>query len=68
MLKYGTSVWVLVSPLLNLSGSQSRRRQDARIVRIGALRTVLTMLGHGIGQLCDAGDETRVQLVAVVVF
>ena len=25
------------------------------------------MLGHDVGQLCDAGDETRVQLVAVVV-
>ena len=27
----------------------------------------MTVLGHGIGQLRNAGDETRVQLVAVVV-
>ena len=31
------------------------------------MRTVLTMLGHGVGQVRDAGDETQVQLVAVVV-
>jgi len=32
-----------------------------------ALRTVVTMLDHGVGQLRDAGDEIRVQLVVVVV-
>jgi len=30
-----------------------------------ALRTVLTMPDHGVGQLLDAGDESQVQLVAV---
>jgi len=33
---------------------------------MGALRTVVTMLDHGVEQLRDAGDETRVQLVMVV--
>jgi len=33
---------------------------------MGALRTVVTMLDHGVGQLRDAGDKTQVQLVAVV--
>jgi hypothetical protein len=36
-------------------------------VMIRALWTVLTMLRHGVGQLRDEGDETGVQLVAVVV-
>ena len=31
---------------------------------MGTLLTVLTMLDHGVGQLLDAGDESRVQLVA----
>jgi len=30
-----------------------------------ALRTVPTMLDHGVGQQRDAGDEAWVQLVAV---
>ena len=67
VLKHSTRVGVLVHPLLDLSGSHSRGRQDAGVVRIRALRTVLTMLGHGVGQVRDAGDETEVQLVAVVV-
>ena len=67
MLKHGTSVGVLVGPVLNLSGRQSRGRQDARVAWIRALWTVLTMLGHRVGQLRDAGDETRVQFVAVVI-
>ena len=67
MLKHGTSVGVLVGPLLNLSGRQPRGRQDAGVIRIRALRTVLTMLGHSVGQLRDARDETRVQLVTIVV-
>jgi len=37
-------------------------------IQMRALRTVLTTLNHGVGQLCDAGDEDRVKLVAVVVF
>jgi len=32
-----------------------------------ALRTVLTMLGHGVGHLCDAGNEARVKLIVVVI-
>jgi len=52
---------------LNLSGSQSRGGQDAGVIWIRALWAVLAMLGHDVGQLRDAGDETRVQLVAVVV-
>jgi hypothetical protein len=58
---------VLVRPLLNLSERQSRGRRDTGVIRIRALRTLLTMMGHGVGQLRDAGDETGVQLVAVVV-
>ena len=49
MLKHGMSAEVLVRPLLDLSGSHSRGRQDAGVVRIRVLRTVLTMLGHGVG-------------------
>ena len=39
--------------------------QDARFIRMRALRTVLAKLEHGVGQQRDAGDEARVQLVAV---
>ena len=67
MLKHGTSVGVLMGPLLNLSGRDPKGRQDGGFIRMGALRTVVTMLDHGVGQLHDAGDETWVQLVAVVV-
>jgi len=33
-------------------------RQDIGVIRIRALREVLTMLGHGVGQLRDAGDDS----------
>jgi len=35
-------------------------KYDAMFIEMRALRTVLTMLGHGVGQLCDA-DEARVK-------
>ena len=32
-----------------------------RVIRMRALRRVLTILDHGVGQRRDTGDETRVQ-------
>jgi hypothetical protein len=58
------SVGVLVGPLLNLSGRQSRGRQAAGVI---SDRGLADGDAHPVGQLRDAGDEPRMELVAVVV-
>ena len=55
-------MWDFGGPTVESERETTQGGQDAR-----ALQTVQTMLGHSVGQLRDARDETRVKLVTIVV-
>jgi len=50
------------APIVESERESLQGKEDAGVVRIRALRTVLIMLGHGVRQARDAGDESSCSL------